>query len=56
MKNMQYVPILEKSPTPPVDNYFLIIALALLALMGEQANRGLQISITEQKSLPVIAF
>ena len=56
MKNMQYVPIFEKSPTPPVDNCLLIIALALLALMGEQANRELQRSITDQVNLPVIAF
>jgi len=52
MKNMKYVPILEKSLTPPVDNCFLIIVLALLALMGEQARRA----ATQQDDLPVIAF
>ena len=52
IKNMQYVPIKGKSPTLPVDNLFLIIVLALLALMGEQARRA----TTHQDDLPVIAF
>jgi len=53
---MQYVPILEKSLTPLVDNYLLIIALALLAMSCEQAIYGLQRNTTGQKNLPVIEF
>ena len=52
MKNMQYVPIKEKSLTLPVDNPLLILVLALLALMCEQARRV----ATEQNDRPVIAF
>jgi hypothetical protein len=45
---MQYAPIKEKAPARSVDNLFLIIVLALLALMCEQARRA--------GDLPVIAF
>jgi len=56
MKNMQYVPIKEKSPTLVVDNPLSICVLALLALMGEQARRERQNRAAQQQNLPVIVF
>lgn len=49
---MKYVPIEGKSLALPVDNSGVILVLAMLALMDEQAR-----SATPQwDDLPVIAF
>lgn len=56
MKNMQYIPTVEKKFTLSVDYLLLITALVWLAFWREQSKRESQRANQSEDDLPVIAF
>ncbi len=56
MKNIQYIPTVEKTVSLPVDNSLPIVALALLALWCEQSRPDSRLTTQQRETLPIIAF